>query len=204
MSVVYEGREAPLEYTAVVERSLGSGGELGDRKVVVTGVPVAVATLRRVFVRMLVVAGLRSAAAAVMLVRLMPSVSRVCSKAFSGTAKASSFFSPFAITDGFWVARPHLQPFFSAGFLYVGLTGAGGTRQPAINRWSLPPSLVLEPPPLRALAWGFLRPASTCFLAPLLWLGAGRLSLGGAPFGRAEYVCAGTVKEGVGGCMYRV
>lgn len=76
---------------------MGSCGGLGDRKAVVTGVPVAVATLRRVFARMLVVAGLRSAAAAVMLVRLMPSVSRVCSKAFSGTAKASSFFSPLAM-----------------------------------------------------------------------------------------------------------
>lgn len=53
---------------------------------------------------MLVVAGLRSAAAAVMLVRLMPSVSRVCSKAFSGTAKASSFFSPLAMYE-FWQPR---------------------------------------------------------------------------------------------------
>lgn len=76
---------------------LGSCGGLGDRKAVFTGVPVAVVTLRRVLARMLLVAGLRSAAAAVMLVKLMPRVSRVCSKAFSGTAKASSFFSPFAM-----------------------------------------------------------------------------------------------------------
>ncbi|KAG7255290.1 hypothetical protein CRUP_014799 [Coryphaenoides rupestris] len=34
---------------------------------------------------------------AVMLVRLMPSVRRVCSSAFSGTANASSFFSPLAM-----------------------------------------------------------------------------------------------------------
>lgn len=76
--------------------------------------------------------------------------------------------------------------------------------QPAINRWSLLPSLVLGPPLLRAFAWGFLRAASTCFLPPLLWLAAGRLSFGGTPLGRDEYVCAGTVKEGVGGCMYSV
>lgn len=66
-----------------------------DRKAAETGAPVAVVTLRRVLPGELVV-GLRSAAA-VMLVRLMPSVSRVCSRAFSGTAKASSFFSPLAM-----------------------------------------------------------------------------------------------------------
>lgn len=102
------------------------------------------------------------------------------------------------------MALPHLQPFFSTGFLYGGLTGAGGTRQPAINLWSLLRSLVLEPPLLRALACGFLGPGSTCFLAALLWLGAGRLGLGGAPLGREEYVCVGTVKEGVGGCVCSV
>lgn len=66
-----------------------------DRKAAVTGAPVAVVTLRRVLPGELVV-GLRSAAA-VILVRLMPSVRRVCSRAFSGTAKASSFFSPLAM-----------------------------------------------------------------------------------------------------------
>ncbi|KAG7231313.1 hypothetical protein INR49_012153 [Caranx melampygus] len=66
-----------------------------DRKVAVTGAPVAVVTLRRVLPGELV-AGLRRAAA-VILVRLIPSVSRVCSRAFSGTAKASSFFSPLAM-----------------------------------------------------------------------------------------------------------
>lgn len=66
-----------------------------DRKVAVTGAPVAVVTLMSVLPGELV-AGLRRAAA-VILVRLMPSVSLVCSRAFSGTAKASSFFSPLAM-----------------------------------------------------------------------------------------------------------
>lgn len=73
-----------------------------DRKAAVTGAPVAVVTLRRVLPGELV-AGLRRAAAAI-LVRLMPSVSRVCSRAFSGTAKASSFFSPLAMYE-FWQPR---------------------------------------------------------------------------------------------------